>query len=436
MSKIRAIIVLFISGVCVAGICQDVLTLSDATQIALNNNFSLKLAENNIKIAENNASKENNGYNPILDFQAGPGATFGGSRQNFNNDLTAETKNAFSWNVGATISAGYTIFDQERDNNYEQLKEILDLSNLQLRQAIEVTLFEIHNQYYLIAQLVQNIKVLEESLEVSERRLERSKVVFDLGQGPKINVLNAEVDLKRDSVNILNAYQQSESAKRNLNFLIGRDVNNLFKIDQSLELSNFPSKDYFIEKALKENVQIAISNQNQKVNEIQLKLIDSGGNPKIGTNANFNYNFQDNAPGSFISSSRSQGFNLGVTLNWNLYDGGRRKIQEENTLINIENENILKEEVKLQLVRDISNTWEEYQNALFIIDVEESGVNSAKANLERTRELFNRGQVTSVEFRQAQLNEINAQIGLNNARYTAKLLEVELVYLSGGILDY
>ena len=56
-------------------------------------------------------------------------------------------------------------------------------------------------------------------------------------------------------------------------------------------------------------------------------------------------------------------------------------------------------------------------------------------NFTRTEELFKLGQVTSIEFRQAQINLLNAETALNNAKYDAKLFELELLQLSGELLN-
>lgn len=45
------------------------------------------------------------------------------------------------------------------------------------------------------------------------------------------------------------------------------------------------------------------------------------------------------------------------------------------------------------------------------------------------------GQVISIEFRQPQINFINAKTVLNNATFDAKLIELQLLQLSGDILN-
>ena len=79
--------------------------------------------------------------------------------------------------------------------------------------------------------------------------------------------------------------------------------------------------------------------------------------------------------------------------------------------------------------------WYQFQNALAIIKAEESNVGTTQVNFERTNEEYKTGRVTSIAYRQAQINLLTAENSLLNARYDAKLLEIQMLLLSGDILD-
>ena len=426
---------LFFLSLSVDSIGQNVLTRQTAAEMAISNNYGIQLAQNNIRIAENNTAKENNGYYPVVDASAGPGASFGGSTQRFDNGMRAETRGAFSWNAGASVNANYTLFDESRSIQFDQMKEVLNLSNLQLRQTIEATLIEVYNQYYLIAQLSENLLAVEEALTLSRKRMERAQIKYEYSQGLRLDVLNAQVDISRDSVNYLNVLQQVENAKRDLEVIIGQRIEESFSIDPSVRYDETITKESLFENALQNNVSLLLSDQNQVLNEYDLKIIGAVNKPKIGANAGLSYNHQASPPGSFISSSTSSGVNLGVTLNWNIFDGGRKKILEQNAKINLETEALTKDQIIKELRRDIDNAWGNYQNALYILEVERNSLDINRLNLERTTDLFERGQLTSIEFRQAQLNLLNSETGFNAARYDAKLIELQLLYLSGNIMS-
>ena len=414
---------------------QTLLSKADAVKITLENNYDIKVAKNDIEIARKNTSRALNGYKPTLDASAGTNANLGGSTQKFSSGMENEVKNAFSWGANASVSANYTLIDKTRDITVDQLKEIINLSDLQLKQIIENNLLAVFVSYYDVARLTANNRVLAQTIEVSNQRLKRAKYQYDYGQGIRLNVLNAEVDIQRDSINLLNSYNQLANAKRNLNVVMGRPVNMVLEVDTLVGYDATLTLEQLIKDAKSKNVLIQLIDKNLDITNYEFDIIESSKKPTIGASAGYDFNFSDNASGSFIDLSTNRGFSAGVNLNWNIFDGGRRKVQKEITRINVESQSIQKEQVLQQLERDVTNAWESYQNALFILKAEAKNLDTNQLNFKRTEEQFKIGQVTSVEFRQAQLNLFNAATNYNTAKYDAKIIEIQLLQLSGRLLE-
>ena len=101
----------------------------------------------------------------------------------------------------------------------------------------------------------------------------------------------------------------------------------------------------------------------------------------------------------------------------------------------MENQQLQKESVLISVERDFNNAWDDYQNKLVIFQVQEDNIRTSQNNFDRTEEKFKIGQVTSIEFRQAQLNLLNAELSRNQAKYDAKLAELTLLQLSGELLN-
>ena len=94
------------------------------------------------------------------------------------------------------------------------------------------------------------------------------------------------------------------------------------------------------------------------------------------------------------------------------------------------------EEQTIQEVkRDIENAKDDYRNRLDILALQEKNVITAQNNFDRSNEQYKLGQITSVELRQAQLNLLNAQTNKNFAKYDAKLAELQLLQLTGQLLN-
>ncbi len=435
--RFTSFLLFFVCVLCLpkTNFAQTILTKAEAIKTTLANNYDIKVAQNNIAIAKNNTSRELNGYIPTVNANAGLNASLGGSNQKFSTGQENTTKNAFNWGNNASIAANYNIIDRTREAVVDQLEAIANLSDLQLRQTIENNLLTVFNNYYEVGRLSQNTAVLEKTIEVSRQRLQRAQYRYDYGQGIRLDVLNAEVDIQRDTINLLNLKNQLSIAKRNLNIAMGTTTNTDFMVDTLINYQGDLSLDQLLNDAKSNNVLVHLVNQNLVVSKHDFDIIDATRKPILGANANYNFNFSDNATGSFIDVSNSRGFAAGLTLSWNLYDGGRRQKQAENAQLNIETQQVQKEQILQQIEGDVINAWESYQNALFILQTEEKNLSINQLNFERTAEQFKVGQVNSVEFRQAQLNLLTATTNLNAAKYDAKAIEIVLLQLSGRLMD-
>jgi outer membrane protein len=431
MKNIILVILLFLGFYSSA---QNTLTLEQAKTITLANNFGIKIAKNNVVIAQNQTDISVNGYLPTVSANAGLNGNFGGSTQTFGNGNEASTANAFTWGGNGTVQANYTIFDKGRDLTLEQLKESLSLSNLQLKQTIEQNLLQVYNGYFQVAQLSENVNALLEAINISGERLRRAQYQLDFGQGSGLDVLNAQVDIQRDSVNLLNTKMNLENAKRNLNVSMGRNTNEDFQVEIDTAIDKSLNLESLIEQSKNENIGLQVNRKNLAVNEMNLQIIDAEKRPTISAGASYAFSYSDNPTGAFIDKSNSRGLAANVGVNWTIYDGSRG-IRMQNAVINLTNQKLQIDQLQQQLEGDIMNAWANYQNALFVLQVEENAVETNRENFDRTEEQVKIGRLTSIEFRQAQLNLLNAQTSINNAKFDTKLREIQLLQLVGRLID-
>ena len=195
---------------------EVLLTKEEAIEQALEQNFDILVARNNVKIADNNQNILNSGYLPILSGNAGANYNrddstieFPGQVDDEGNprpDLVIDKAESQRYNGGLNLD--YTLFDGlGRLYNYKILKEQYNLSELQARQTIELTMLELLSIYYEVARLTENENVQQQALEISKDRITRLEYAFEYGQATKLDILNAEVDLTNDSINLLNTQQ-------------------------------------------------------------------------------------------------------------------------------------------------------------------------------------------------------------------------------------
>ena len=415
---------------------QTVLTQAEAVKLALENNYGIKIAANAVEVADNNTSILNSGYLPTLTGSAGATYNLDNTEAEFSNGTSTVLNGAESDRYNASLSLNYTLFDGlGRRYNYKSLKEQYQLSELQARETIENTVIQLFSVYYSVAQLTENLEALRETLEVSKDRLVRAQYQFDYGQNTKLGVLNAEVDINNDSINIISSNQSLKNAKRDLNVVLGNALSADFSVSTAIDFTLQFKKDSLFDKAITRNVALLQSEKNIAISQLSIKSSKSGYLPTVGLNGTYGWNKNNNNAASFVAVSTNTGLSGGLSLSWNLFDGGSTITSVKNAKVNLETQKLEKENILIGITRDFENAWEDFENKLNIFNIQEQNIITSQSNFERTQEKFKIGQVNSIEFRQAQLNLLNAELSRNQAKYQAKLAELTLLQLSGELLN-
>ncbi|MCF2876353.1 MULTISPECIES: TolC family protein [unclassified Tenacibaculum] len=436
MKKIHLIIGCLFTSISFYG--QEVLSKEKAVEITLANNYDIKVTKNNVETAKNNKSIYNSGYLPTVTGNAGANYSKNDTDLEFQNGTTNSVTGAESKSYNASVGLNYTIFNGfNRQNTFKRLKENYNLTELQARQVMENTLTTLFLAYYEVGRLTENEKTQKETLEISKKRLERAKYNFDYGQNTKLEVLNAEVDVNNDSITYIDLKRQLSNAKRDLNVVLGRSVNTPVKVDTDVTYAIDLNLIDILQKAKTNNATILQAKKNIELRQLDVKINRAGWMPNVSLTSSYAWNKSNNdATNAFSPISNTQtGVNAGLSLSWNIFDGGRTKTNVANAKIALETQEIQKQQQEEQLERDVNNAWETYQNALFSLQAQEKNVTTNKHNFERTNERYKLGQITSIDFRQAQINLINAELSVSRAKYTAKNAELQLLQLAGMLLD-
>ena len=434
--NLRKIVFVFMSFCMTSIAAQKLVSISEAIELALENNYGIKIISNNKEIAKNNASILNSGYLPTV--SSSSGATF--NRDNleaeFANGESTALNGAKSSRYNASINLNYTLFDGlGRYYDYKRLKETYKLSELQARETIENTIAQLYVVYYNVAQVTENVTVLEKTLTISKDRITRASYQFEYGQGTMLNVLNAQVDINNDSINLINAKQQLVNTKRDLNVVLGNVISSEFRVDTTIDFKLNIDQNDLANKVKSNNVNLLQLDKNIMINTFIVKANKSGYLPSLGLTGSYGWNKGNNNAASFVAVSTNTGLSGGLSLSWNLFDGGATATRVTNAKIELENRSLEKESMVIDIERNFNNAWDDYQNKLTIFQVQENNIITSTNNFNRTQEKYKLGQATSIEFRQAQLNLINSELNRNQAKYAAKIAELTVLQLSGELLN-
>ncbi|MCT4643335.1 MAG: TolC family protein, partial [Carboxylicivirga sp.] len=329
----------------------------------------------------------------------------------------------------------YTLFDGFGNiYTYKKLKSSDNLQETIFRQQTETTIVQVAEQYYQVCRAQQNLNLAKESMRISRERHQKAIDQKAYGQANQLDVLNAEVDMNNDSTTVLQTEQTFIQSIKNLNLVLGVPIQNVYEVDNSINYRDDFKADEVIAEALMNNSTLSAQQQQEKISNLDVKITDAKKYPTLSAYGQYSYSKQEN-DASQVLYNQSNGPKVGVSLNFNVFNGRQQRTKEKNARLDYISQQERTLQVKSQVERDASNAYTDYIYKRRIVDLQESSLKQAKLNFEQTQEMFQLGRVTSIEFRTAQQNLLNVAAQYNDAQYTAKVAEFLLLQLTGQLIQ-
>ena len=415
---------------------QEVLDLKKATAITLENNLNIKISENFEKISDNNTSFLNSGYLPTIS----AGSNFIKSNQNVEiktpSGLEGTLENIESDSNSANISMNFIIVDGAgRKFNYRKSKELFNKSKLEVVEVIENTIFQLYTVYFEACRLIEEQTIYKNNLDISQSRLDRKRLELEYGQSTSLEVLNAEVDFKNDSINYLNTISNLSNVKRDLNLIMNVDSEEIFELITEVNFLEFKELNDAYSGAKENNTSLKIDDKNVSISKNEVMATKSTYLPTIGLIGSYGWNesINDN-PYAFFNKNINDGFSGGVSLSWDIFNSGRKIIANKNAKIKYENSKIEKERKMNLFFNELNSIYQTHTNNLYIFEVQEKNLETNKLNFDRNLEQYKLGRLSSIQFRDAQLKLQRAELQKNTSKYNTKISELALMKISGQIL--
>ena len=409
-----------ISGILAA----KTLDFQQAVNIALENNLSIKMSENGLQMTKNYV-------NPGVLM---PTVSLNGSSNYTNTDpnLGADSERHVN---SASISTSYTLFSGFYVlNSYKKLILQYNQSELETRYTVESIIAATAQTYYSVANAEEQLNLAKESLRISGDRLKRTKAQENLGRINKVEMLAAEVDYNRDSISVETAKLNYENSLRNLNVMLNRNVNDEYEIDNKVKMISLPEYDDLKVNALNRNSDYQATMYGINLAEMDMKLANSRYMPTLNFSGSYGLN-QTNFEFDPGIGEADKEWRVGLSLNFSIFDGFQRKIQKQNAKLSLDNQKLAVDQSKLNLEKDLASQYTTYVNSQKTLKMEKLNLEATQANFDRTKEMYELGQLTSVQFREAQLNLMRAKSNISSGKYSVKLNEIALLQLTGMLLD-
>ena len=413
---------------------QEALSPEKAVELALKNNYAILIARNDQLSVEAGTTRGNAGMLPRLDINGGGNVQSTNINQRFSNGLSVATTGVSSNATNASAVLGWTLFDGGKMFlSWDRLKEQQVLSGVQLRDAIEQNMAEVLDAYFQIIRLQQEVKSRTYGLDIAEEQLLITRRKVEIGSSSRQETLQVIVDRNTAKSQLLLQQMNLANAQTSLYRLIGISLDSRFVFPEVVANGFTPKLEEIRKRALEQNTGLLLAKGNQTLNQFRLREIKAERSPVLKLNAGYNFTRSSSTAG-FALFNQSTGPIGGLTLSWNVFNGGMLNTRMKQSQFVLESDALRIKQEEALVDASVMIAIRQWQQASELLSLEEENFLSAKENLSLALERIRLGNAGILVLKEAQRSFEEAINRQTSAAYTAKQAEIALLRLAGALV--
>ncbi len=283
------------------------------------------------------------------------------------------------------------------------------------QRIVADTLLDVRIAYFDILLAAQQIDVREASVKLLTRELEDTQRRFEAGTVPRFNVLRAEVELANAQPKLIRAKNEHRIAKNNLANLLGFNLPRNLWEDIPLQISGrLEAEPYEIQlpaaiaRALEKRPELGALRKAQLLRLEDVSRARAGYWPSAQVFAG--YGSRNSQFGNDLSRDVS-GWNAGVQVSWDIFDGflTKGKVQQTQSLHDRAKFDV--EDTMRRIELEVRTAHSQFIEAKEVLESQKKVVEQADEALRLANARAEAGTGT-------QLDVLSAQTALTEARST------------------
>lgn len=383
---------------------QQVLTPEQAIDLALKNNYDIRLAKNDAAITANDYAYANLAFAPRVNATANKVWNLTQTKQEFANGSKRDTSGIHASSLSANVSLAWTLFDGlKMFATRQKLESLRDLGELAVKDQVVTTVANIIAGYYNVVQQKQQLRNLAEQLSISEERVKLSDAKFQTGLGPKTDWLQSKVDYNALKASYLRQQTLIEQSKATLNQLMAVEAGNTqYDVLDTIPLNMELSYGGLRQEALQKNTGLMVAQQNLRVSQLQLKESKGDYFPVINFNSAYNYSrVNSNAATNSFSPIYNQNgvISYGFSATIPIFNGLNVKRQVNAAKLNVGYQQLALENTRTIVDLSLTTAFKDYEYYKTALTLEDENLGLARENVMVAMERFRQGVSTVIEMK-------------------------------------
>lgn len=414
---------------------QESLTVFQAIEKALRNNYDIKLIEGNYQVSKLQNSWGQAGLIPTFSLNVGNTATI---QDNTNNPATFFPGVLFNDNLQASLNMAWTVFNgfgiQINKERFDQLQQQTKGNAI---VVIESTIYEVILAYYTAVVQDRKLGVTGELLEYSNEKLAYHKLKNEVGVSTGFDILEFENQVLTDSTNYLLQELAFKNAQRNLNLLMAEEVEREYALVDSLEFqSQLTNYTELKEKMYSNNQNLKNQFINYELQELNLRAKKSAYYPvvtlNLSTTPSVGYlSLLDDE--DFSVSTNAWSHTGTVNIRYDLFQGWNRKRNVEIAEIQRDMAGMEIEQLKLNLSHQLRGSFDLYQTRSKVENMSLKRLEHSRTLWQLGREKYDLGLINIFNLNDIKLSYEQAVLAYYDRLFELLQTHYDLLRITGGI---
>ena len=434
------------------------ITLNEAIDIALKNNYQLKQADNNLNLSKTRVLSEKGDFLPSINTSASGSKSIG---RQFN-QTTGEFGDLSINSFGSSFSVSVPIFTGfENINSLKSSQFNSESTRLDRQRTRETVIFNAASNYLQVLLDKELLQIARENLEAQQQQLEQIRAQVEVGSRPTVDLYNQESEVASQELEVTNRENALNLSRIRLIRSLQVDPLGEYEFETpEIDENQIIPSDYdlrdLVQTAIENRPDIKSAEANIQSMEHSLKATRSILYPSLSFSASLSSSYNNRTfdpvlddsgdpildPGTgqpildrvpfsdqFFDRNISRRFSLSLSIP--IFNNFNRRTSIETQEINYKNARLEMENTELQVVQEVTEAFNDYQSVVKQLESTEKALRAAQRSYETEQQRYEVGASTLIELSSANAQYVQAQSDRARAIYNFVFQEKLLDYYIG-----
>ena len=411
------------------------ITFGDAVRIALQQNITLRQAENARALTAVTVQQQRNIFLPNLSLSTSTSDNVGQSFSQTEGRLINQNSQA----VQAGVSSNVTLFNGFQ--NLSQLRQARlgeSASTSDLARARQTVVFTVASNFLSLVTLEEQQAVQDSNYVAQQSQLLQVQALVTAGKRSIADLYQQQAAVALARSQVVTAQRSVELAKVDLIQTLQLDprVNYSFLAPAVDSMATAPAitLDGLLASAFRERADLTAAKL--RVDQAADALASSKSTrwPQVGLSLGYNTAYSSLTDLSFASQlNQRKGGSIGLSLSVPLFDRGAAKVASQQATVAVANARLADERQRQTVGLEVRRAFLDYQSAVEQINATRAQKAASDLALNAVSERYRVGAATLAELSLARAAQVSAASALVNARYTLVFQQSLMSYYTGAL---